>query len=58
MYRAIDRLSDRQKNINEILRQGLEENKRHNERMEYLALEKNKIKKRILEIELKKAELD
>lgn len=58
IYRAIDTLCERQKQTNVILQAQLIENKRHNERMEHLALDKNKTKMRILEIELRKAELD
>lgn len=58
IYRAIDRLADRQKTSNEILQQRLAEDKRHNERMEHVALEKNKMKMQLLEIELNKAELN
>lgn len=57
IYRAIDRLADCQKRNNEIFQEQLAEQKRHNDKMERYALQKNQMKKQILEIEINKTEL-
>lgn len=52
LTRSVDRLGDHQKKNNEILQAFLEETKRHNMAMETNAIEKLRVKKELLSIEL------